>query len=125
MRMPSVKTLVNSFRLTNSQARDLRTIMSSTNAEEVMELSTRARDHDRQCYNSPSLATLKMEAMNQIIEGYGVEVIDAKDTKSRQCVSYVNMGDAYVATICRTNANKYRVCCWVDLVTSERFYNVN
>lgn len=54
-----------------------------------------------QCYNMPSKVELKLEALNTILEGFGVEYIESVDDSYNEAegLSYVNLGDTYTATV--------------------------
>jgi hypothetical protein len=55
-----------------------------------------------QCYNKPSIIELKLVAINEIIEGFGLEYIEHRDDTFRDTlgISYVNLGDSYINTVC-------------------------
>lgn len=50
----------------------------------------------RQCYNRPRKFELILEALNELLEGHGVEALEEND---EIIAHYINMGDPYVATI--------------------------
>jgi hypothetical protein len=57
----------------------------------------------RACYNQPCEQDLILHALNEVIGGYGVEVIEKSDSHGcgRRCdyVDYINTGDTYSATV--------------------------
>lgn len=53
----------------------------------------------RQCYNPPSNNELTMAALDDLLEGNGVECIRHPDDSDNIIASYVNMGDTYDGTI--------------------------
>jgi len=65
----------------------------------------------RQCYNMPSLNELKMCAINDVINGYGVESINVdpeiyeSNYYGNSIADYVNLGDTYIMTIIRDHRN--------------------
>jgi hypothetical protein len=63
-----------------------------------------------QCYNKPKLQELKLCAINQIIEGYGVDVVYESDI----FIDYINMGDTYTNTVLYFNG-KYYISSWGDI----------
>jgi hypothetical protein len=79
----------------------------------------------RECYNHPGLTDLKMNVLNSLIEGYGVEaIIHPDDYSGSNAVEYVNMGDTYTSTICHDNSTgEFTINCWGDFVETdpERF----
>lgn len=55
-----------------------------------------------QCFNRPSSAELVLEALNEVMGGFGVEAIRGRWVDSYHCdiqAVYVNMGDTYDITI--------------------------
>jgi len=55
----------------------------------------------RECYNPPEDYDVALHAINQLIEGYGVEYVAHKDDTFREVygVDYVNLGDTYTTTV--------------------------
>jgi hypothetical protein len=49
------------------------------------------------CYNRPAYASLKLCALNEVMEGYGVEGI--YKVNDERIATYVNMGETYTATV--------------------------
>lgn len=66
----------------------------------------------RQCYNEPSNNEKIIEALNEVIEGYGIESQSYGDD---QYFSYVNMGDTYSATIIYDDG-EYIFTSWGDYI---------
>ena len=74
------------------------------------------------CYNMPSKFELKLEALNEIIEGYGIEYIQHKDDTftDPQGLTYVNLGDTYANTIIFDHScNSFKLCSFGDIVESD------
>jgi hypothetical protein len=61
----------------------------------------------RQCYHAPSRHEIIMDALDDLIGGYGVEGLN-------DAVEYVNMGDPYVNTVLYV-AGSYRIGNWGDI----------
>ena len=81
------------------------------------------RDWEKQCYNSPSFNERAMCALNEIVEGSGVEAIRTPDGNyiDNYCMDiaavYVNMGDTYDTTILLDHATgRYYVTTMGDYV---------
>ena len=51
------------------------------------------------CFNSPSYSHMLLTAINEIIEGHGIEQIIPKDEDRHPSYDYINMGDCYNETI--------------------------
>jgi hypothetical protein len=80
----------------------------------------------RQCYNLPRDDELIMCAINELIEGHGVEAIRYDDMYIDSyhqdiVATYVNMGDTYNTTILLDSATgDYQVTCWGDYVEESQ-----
>jgi len=72
----------------------------------------------KQCYNEPTNSEKKLEALNEIIEGYGTEGIFSPDFSIYWCLfKYINTGDTYSATIIRLgDQKKYIISSWGDII---------
>ena len=75
-----------------------------------------------QCYNKPSHEEMVMCALNEILEGYGVEAIRDEDAWIDNfhmdiVAVYVNMGDTYTTTILLDHEeNKYIITSYGDWI---------
>ncbi|MGK2884364.1 MAG: hypothetical protein ACSLE8_06245 [Rhodococcus sp. (in: high G+C Gram-positive bacteria)] len=64
------------------------------------------------CWHRPSDIELKMAAIDEILEGHGVEAVFGDDVEWPDMV-YVNMGDTYADTVVYDYIDaKYRVTSW-------------
>lgn len=76
----------------------------------------------RQCYNEPPQFDKVLCALNEVLDGHGVEGIEREDAwvdsyHGRFIASYVNMGDTYAATIVRdSETGKFLLTTWGDFV---------
>lgn len=66
----------------------------------------------RQCYNEPRESGKIMVALNEVIEGYGVEYFGDNDGNGFE---YINMGNTYTPTIIYHNG-QYHFECWNDYI---------
>lgn len=79
-----------------------------------------------QCFNRPNDHELILCAINQILEGHGVECIrDENVYVSRYygdvIAEYINMGDTYLMTIVYDTAReKFLICSWGDFYESYK-----
>lgn len=115
MRLPSIKTLERAF---PGKGKALRKLLESPAAVRehpaVIELQ-------RQCYNPPGLAYMRMTALDAEAGTHGVEAVwnvgeSADDCTSRPAFEYLNTGDTYALTIIRMDTGRYIVASWGDLV---------
>lgn len=76
------------------------------------------------CYNPPSRVELKMEALNELLCGCGIEPITDEDIWGDRyhgniIAAYINFGDAYCGTILYdTRREKFTLTSWGDFVES-------
>jgi hypothetical protein len=77
----------------------------------------------RQCYNEPSRHEKVACALNEVIEGYGVEAIFADGEYHHPRIVYINQGDTYATTLVYT-ARGWRVGSWGDMVESFERRNI-
>ena len=74
----------------------------------------------KQCYNPPDTLTERLEALNELIEGFGIEAIRIEnyyhDRYWDNCIGlYVNMGDTYILTIIyNVIDNQFEFTSWGD-----------
>lgn len=68
-----------------------------------------------ECYNEPPQPDLIMEALNEIIGGYGVEGCGKVGNYHDCPLLYVNVGDTYLPTICYF-FDSYHYCSWGDAI---------
>lgn len=117
MRHPSVKTLKQSF---GDKALLLRKIIDDRKDPEDF---PSVESWVKHCYNKPDQVALQLNAINEILEGFGVECIRLGDhwagatTDDDPVAEYINMGDAYDATILYSHYHRrFEVCTWGDWV---------
>ena len=76
------------------------------------------RDLVSQSYHHPSYAHRLMTALDEIIEGYGVEAV--WDKSGSVAFEYVNMGDTYTTTIVRWyDSGHIEVTDWGTIVERD------
>ncbi len=75
------------------------------------------RDRFRVAYPYVSINEIKMEMLDDIIEGYGIESVSNSEfggSEFKDAFIYVNLGDTYIPTICLYN-NMFIVSSWGDM----------
>lgn len=70
------------------------------------------------CYNPPTLAQLRMVALDACAETYGVEAVWRRGNGAL-AFEYLNTGDTYAPTIVRFASGTYAVKSWGDIVESR------
>ena len=120
MRLPSTKTIRDRierpYRLPDGTAEAIRSILECRTVEAVCELSASASRMFGACYYRPSLQSVKLEAINDLMDGCGVEYIPAGRNRRSPSIEYVNMGDPYIDTIMWTRG-RYVVVSWSAGIT--------
>ena len=79
----------------------------------------------KQCYNSPDTITERLEALNELIDGFGIEGIYIddyfhSDYWGNSIGLYVNLGDTYILTIIyNVIDNQFEFTSWGDFYESK------
>ena len=123
--VPSIKTLTEKLNVDRETAKKMRGLMYRSGHERVFKRARQRRDKSidpvkfsdvkdwlHQCYHRPAEIELIMCALNQVLDGYGVEGLQIEghwtDNYWMDYVgSYVNLGDTYVPTIFYLADEKY------------------
>ena len=105
---------------TEEESRQIRNILTGkTNPRDYVSV----QNWLKQCFNEPSENELKMEALNEVLKGFGVEAIRGNYVDSYYQdiqATYVNMGDTYDYTILFDSENeKFVLTSWGDWVESH------
>ena len=119
MNLPSVKTIKaqieRPYRLPEGTAKAIRAILECKTVESVCALNVAASRMFGSCYYRPTLQAVKLEAINDVMDGHGVEYIPAGRNRRSPSIEYVNVGDTYLDTVMWTRG-RYVVGCWGDIV---------
>ena len=119
MRLPSTKTIRDRierpYRLPEGTAEAIRSILECRTVEAVCAINGAASRMFGACYYRPSLQAVKLEAINELMDGHGVEYIPAGRNRRSPSIEYVNMGGTYLDTIMWARG-RYVVGCWGDIV---------
>ncbi len=127
MKAPSVKRLVETFKLSSADARKVRALAHLADDAEKLEAfvsgNCPATDvYARSCHTSPWdsymwRVAMALHAIDAILNGYGVEGLGPPGGRSyAPPFEYVNFGDAYATTLiyCRA-VDELRIGCWGDI----------
>jgi hypothetical protein len=107
---PTVKTLSRIFGDNAATARAI--LEGKKDPEDFPETAAWVR----RCFHRPSRSALKMSALNELGDFYGVEAVFG--SVGRLAFEYLNAGDTYTLTLVRYASGTYRVTCWGDVVES-------
>jgi hypothetical protein len=116
-----LKQIVEALNISTLQAKQIKDII----ADKLDPLTFKSvQSWVNKCYNMPRGNELKIEAINEIIQGFGTEPVRIEghyvNNYYFDCVaSYVNLGDTYIPTVLLDNRNhKYYICSWGDFYES-------
>ena len=107
MNLPSIKKLESVF---PGKGKNLRLLLESNDA---VNESPAVQKWVCQCYNPPKMREKRLCALNEAIEGYGIEAKFA-DGEMWPFLEYINTGDLYSPTIYVLNG-RYKVGCVADI----------
>lgn len=109
---PSRARLIKELGLTTEQADLVRAIIKNTVKTTDATLFPAANASFATCYRMPSLAERRMECLNEVIGGYGVEALcDGMYPNAL----YVNTGDTYSPTLLYCyKRSTFRLTTWGD-----------
>ncbi len=103
MTLPSVRTLESSF---PGKGRVLRTLLESPAAVRAHPAAVAL---SQKCYGRPTLAHMRMTALNAELGFHGIEYVRPGRGSRSPGFEYLNAGDPYVTTIVRFSDGRYRV----------------
>jgi len=76
------------------------------------------------CFYDPCSDELKMHAINQVLEGYGIEAVRTTKWKNGfwcdVLCTYINMGDSYIPTIIHHRKHGYMVASIGDVIEKNK-----
>jgi hypothetical protein len=78
----------------------------------------------RQCHNEPSADELKMCAINQALQGYGIESVRTSKWKNGYwgdiLCTYINMGDSYITTVIHHRKHGFMIASIGDVIEKNK-----
>ncbi len=130
MKAPSEKKLLETFRdLNKKDAKLIRALSKATDdpekLEELVEKVPGTKQHVRQLFTSPYgypawRVTVALHAIDQLVEGFGVEPLGPVDMRSGPPYEYINFGDTYATTlIYDRDKDQLFIGSWGDVVEAE------
>lgn len=124
MNYPSVKTIMVGLRVSRAKALEIRGLMDgSIDPAEHPEKYRFTNQWIKACFHRPSGRELAIEAINEALDGFGVEAL--YDEGRELLGEYVNFGDTYVPTVVYLIDDKhrtpgYKIASWGDI--AELYY---
>lgn len=120
MNFHSVKVIMEALNVDRETAKRIRgVIKGNIKPEDHEDLFPHTCKWIRSCYHQPWETDVIMSALNELIEGFGVEALGGGDWNNRYTppFEYINTGDTYNATIIRDNRKgRFFISTWGDIV---------
>ena len=114
MNTPSIKALKAAFPKSDDKTiLMVKQVMDNEIPPEIASEKTQAWVN--RCYFPPKLHDKKMDAINNLLEMYGVEYTARGKNKKSPPIEYCNAGDTYNVTILFVNG-RYRIGDWGSIV---------
>jgi len=107
MNQPSIKTLNKAF---PGKGKELRFLIDGGPTRGYKSV----QDWEAQCHHVLPYRERRMCAINEVIEGYGVEYLRAKG--KHPSYEYINMGDTYTTTLLCDEEGRFCVASIGDIV---------
>lgn len=117
---PSVKTMMEYLHISKDDARKIKKIL--TGKIDLMTIDS-ARKREEDAYNHHDKITLALEAVNEVMDGFGSEYIESIEDScyNAEGLEYINMGDTYTNTMMYDYRDQiWRVGTQGDVVEIER-----
>lgn len=102
--------------LSKEKEKELRNVI---NGKADLESYDSVKKRIAECYNRPMYSELQMTAINEILEGYGIEGMQGEWQNGSWChivFEYVNMGDTYTPTVILHRDKGFIITSWGDYV---------
>ncbi len=118
MNIPSIKRLCENLKIDKETAQAARRIMAGEQAKEREENPGKYAATIRwisSCYNRPSAVSIRLNMLNDLLGGFGVECSGDVDIHKGAPLEYINAGDTYTATICLFRG-RWILSSWGDIV---------
>lgn len=93
-RIPTEKSIRLHFENPEIDPKEVRKVFK-TSLEELYQYKS-VIEYRKGCYHEPTMGDMRRVAMNEVIQGHGVEACCSKGGKFAE---YINMGDIYNATV--------------------------
>lgn len=126
---PSADALQKSFRIDSKEANQIRRLCKVADEPEALEAliekeHPKTQEYVRRMHSSPYGSsnwrrTIVLDAINNLLEGYGVEGLPGKHDSHRTGpeYQYINMGDTYSTTlIYKRSSDRLFIGNWGDVV---------
>lgn len=114
----SNQEICNLLNIELKQATELKKIVRCKDTEYLINHYKSVYSWVKQCYNLPRLNELKTCAINEVLQGYGIESITCDylyidSYHQNVCATYINLGDTYINTVLLDNESaKFLINSW-------------
>jgi len=115
MNYPSVKRISECLSVENAIAKQIRGIMDGST--DPLTVGTKASQYVKDCFNRPDQHVVKLYAIDELCETYGVEGFGSVYGTADYC----NTGDSYTPTVLYfSHSRRFRIGCQGDYVKSSK-----
>jgi hypothetical protein len=121
MNFHSVKVIMEALNVDRKTALRIRGVVKGTINPDDETLFPQTDRWIRQCYHRPDDVSLQLSALNELINGFGVEGLGKNDRAPyTPPFEYINTGDTYNTTIIRDNRkDRFFISTWGDVVETH------
>jgi hypothetical protein len=110
--------------LLNASAEQIESVNNILNGTTDPETFQSVQTWIRVSYNKPNSDEMKMCAINQVLEGYGIESVRTSKWKNGYwcdiLCTYVNMGDSYIPTVIHHRKHGFMVSSIGDVIKKNK-----
>jgi hypothetical protein len=120
----TIQRLMDSLSISEEEAADVIAIVRGNIDPLEDDRFKKTQEWAKSCHNPPRKLDVKLEALNELLCGCGVEGLEHPTIyvdryNGHFVASYVNFGDTYACTILHDNlANRFRLTSWGDFYES-------
>ncbi len=109
MNFTSEKRLIDLLNIDRDQAKKIRLVIKACKRAALLENFDSCVELERICYHKPNFTHLKATALNEIIEGFGIETMGKvlNDGRFSQRYDYINTGHIDAATLIHDNRRNH------------------
>ena len=117
-RFHSIEKIMSLLDVDRQTAKRIRGIVKKTIDPEDETLFPKTYKWSQSCYSAPTTGALEMHALNELLNGFGVEGLGKGDDDYGYTppFEFINLGDPYNTTIIRNNrSGTYFISTWGDV----------
>jgi hypothetical protein len=116
--------IINDLHLLNASGGQIQTINQILNGTINPETFKSVKNWVSQCFNKPNSDEMKMCAINEVLEGYGIESVRTSKWKNGYwgdiLCTYINIGDYYIPTVIHHRKHGFMVASIGDIIEKTK-----